>query len=82
MKILVMLLMGFSLLFSAVDINNADKAELMSLKGIGTKKAEAILAYRASHCFKSIEELKAVKGIGAKFIEHNAKNITVGSCKK
>ncbi|HIP14352.1 MAG TPA: helix-hairpin-helix domain-containing protein [Sulfurimonas autotrophica] len=82
MKILAMLVIGFSLLFGTVDINNADKTELMSLKGIGVKKAEAILAYRALHCFKSLEELTAVKGIGAKFIENNVKNITVGSCKK
>lgn len=82
MKILAMLVMGFSFMFGAVDINNADKSELMSLKGIGTKKADTILAYRASHCFKNVEDLTAVKGIGPKFIEKNAKNITVGSCKK
>jgi len=82
MKILAILAIGFSLLFGAVDINSADKAELMTLKGIGEKRAEAILAYRASHCFESIEELTAIKGIGKKFIERNAKNLTVGSCKK
>ena len=82
MKILAMLVIGISLMFGAVDINNADKSELMSLKGVGAKKAETILAYRTSHCFKSVDDLTAVKGIGSKFIEKNAKNITIGACKK
>ena len=82
MKILAMLVLGFSFMFGAVDINNADKSELMSLKGVGAKKADTILAYSASHCFKSINELQNVKGIGPKFIEKNKSELTVGACKK
>ena len=82
MKILAMLVLGFSFMFGAVDINNADKSELMSLKGVGSKKADTILAYRASHCFKNMNDLENVKGIGPKFILKNKANLKVGSCKK
>ncbi|EKD77151.1 MAG: hypothetical protein ACD_42C00461G0001 [uncultured bacterium] len=52
---------------SAVDINHADAKQLTSLKGIGAKKAEAIVNYRAAHGqFKSAEDLASVHGIGVK----------------
>lgn len=82
MKVLLSLLLGFSFLFSAVDINSAGKSELIQLKGIGSKKAEAIIAYREKHCFKNIDELQKVKGIGKKIIETNKAEISVGSCQK
>ena len=47
-----------------VNINRADKAELMTLTGIGETKAEAILSYRETNRgFQSLEELKQVEGI-------------------
>ncbi|MBU4023585.1 helix-hairpin-helix domain-containing protein, partial [bacterium] len=52
MKIIVAITLGSVLLFGAVDINNATKDELMSLKGLGAKKAEAVLEYRKENCFK------------------------------
>ena len=54
-----------------VNINRADAATLAdSLKGIGMRKAEAIVAYRTEHGpFKSVDELANVKGIGAKTLE-------------
>ena len=82
MKILGLLLMAFSLAFSAVDINSASAKELSSLKGIGVKKAEAIVAYRKAHCFKSVDEIVKVKGIGKKFLEKNKANLKAGDCKK
>ncbi len=50
-----------------VSINNGTFAELDSLTGIGPVKAQAIIDYRTRiGGFKSLEELKAVKGIGDK----------------
>ena len=82
MKYILILLMSMSFLFGAVDINNANKQELTTLKGIGVKKAEAILEFRKNHCFKTIEELTDVKGIGLKFIEKHKGELKVGDCKK
>ena len=82
MKILAILVLGFSLMFGAVDINSASVKELSSLKGVGTKKAEVIVAYRKAHCFKNVDEIVKVKGIGEKFLQKNKKNLKVGSCKK
>lgn len=57
-----------------IDLNKADVATLTgSFKGIGKKRAEAIIAYREAHQgFKSVEELSEVKGIGQHFLEANA----------
>ncbi len=82
MKLFILLFLTATLLFSAVDINNAGKAVLTTLKGIGAKKADAIMMYRKTHCFKSVEGLTAVKGIALKTVEKNRTNIKVGSCKK
>jgi competence protein ComEA len=56
-----------------VNINTADAATLATqLKGIGEKRAQAIVEYRAIHgSFSSIEDLDQVKGIGPATIEHN-----------
>lgn len=56
-----------------INLNQADVAMLAgSFKGIGMKRAEAIVAYREAHQgFKSIDELAEVKGIGQGFVERN-----------
>ena len=77
-----MMILGVSLLFGAVDINTASKSELMSLNGIGEKKADAIMKHRKGNCFKSVDGLIKVKGIGNKFMEKNRKNLEAGKCKK
>ena len=60
---LALLSMGWAL--AAVNINTAGADELKALPGIGPAKAEAIVEYRKQHGnFKSVEELKYVKGIG------------------
>ena len=81
MKILTMVLLATSLMFGAVDINSASKKELSGLHGIGSKKADSIIAYRDVNCFKSIDELSNVKGIGNKTVDKNRENLTAGECK-
>lgn len=69
-KILSALFLGATWLLAAVNLNTATKEELMNVKGIGEKKAEAILEYRAKQgAFKSVEELAKVKGFGEKSVE-------------
>ena len=63
---------------AAVNLNTATKDELVALPGIGPAKAQAILDYRSKNgAFKSIEELKDVKGIGAKRYEKIKSDLTV-----
>ncbi len=81
MKLFIIVALGVSLLFGAVDINTASKAELSVLNGVGAKKADAIIAYRDSHCFESVKELANVKGIGSKTVEKNISNLTASACK-
>ncbi|WP_416191716.1 ComEA family DNA-binding protein [Neisseria sp. CCUG12390] len=50
---------------AAVNINTASESELTALPGVGPAKAKAIVAYRKQHGnFKTVDELKNVKGIG------------------
>ncbi len=53
-----------------VDINTADLEALMTLPGIGEKRARAILDYRAEHGpFRYVEDLIRVEGIGEGLLE-------------
>jgi competence protein ComEA len=62
-----------------ININTADATELDKLPGIGPARAADIIAYRESHGgFKSIEELKNIKGIGDKTFENLKDLVTVG----
>lgn len=63
----------------AININKADAKTLATgIKGIGMKKAEAIVAYRKAHGpFKTVDELTMVKGIGAKTVDNNRKSMRV-----
>ena len=61
-----------------IHINESNLDQLITLKGIGHKKAEAILAYREKMGgFKSIEELVNVKGIGEKVLTDNKSRLSI-----
>lgn len=61
-----------------ININKATAKELLSLKGIGSKKANDIIVYREENGpYKEIEEIMQVKGIGNKMFEKIKNQITV-----
>lgn len=70
-----------------VNINSADAVQLATLKGIGPKKAEAIVQYRKTHGqFKSVDALASVKGIGLKGVArlqaNNSGRLVINSATK
>lgn len=59
-----------ALLSPSLDLNQADRVQLLQLPGVGESVAEGIEAYRAEHhSFRSVDELRQVKGIGPKLLE-------------
>ena len=83
MKKLLLFTFLTSMTLFALDINSATKEQLIAIKGIGEKKAEAILAYRkANKCFETVDELQKVKGIGVKFLQKHRSELEVRNCKK
>lgn len=73
------LLLG-SLTFAGevVNVNTADATTLAySLDGIGEKRAQAIVEYRTTKkiAFKSLDDLKNVKGLGNKLLKKNEEYI-------
>ncbi len=63
--------------FAAVNVNTAPAETIAEeLKGIGLKKAQAIVEFRKTNgAFKTVESLTEVKGIGLKTVEKNRKDI-------
>ncbi len=81
MKIFLLLLLWMPLTLMAaitVDINSADSAIIAKhVKGIGEKKAAAIIRYREQNGpFSSVDDLTKVKGIGQKTVETNREILT------
>jgi len=62
-----------------ININTGSAATISaSLKGIGLKKAQAIIEWReANGAFTSVEQLTEVKGIGEKTLMANRDKITL-----
>lgn len=61
-----------------ININTASENELMSLPGIGKKRAEAIIERRETYArFSDISEIKNVEGIGDSVFEEIKDKITV-----
>lgn len=65
---------------SVWDLNTANALELSSIKGIGFKKAQAIVTYRETYGeFTNVEQVTLVKGIGKKMLARIQSRITVAS---
>lgn len=63
-----------------ININTADVAELDKIPNIGPARAADVIAYRTTKGgFKTIEEMKNIKGIGDKTFESMKDLITVGN---
>lgn len=83
--LLAVLVLVFSLLSgfahaepAVVNINTATVEVLADLDGVGSAKAEAIVAYRTENGpFASKADLANVKGIGERTVEKNAARMTV-----
>ena len=68
------------LTWAAVNINTASVDELDAVKTISPAKAKAIVDYRTAHGpFKSLDELKKVKGFGEKSVARVAHELTVNA---
>lgn len=70
---LFVLFTSYAFAAGSVNINKAEATVIATtLKGVGLKKAQAIITYRKKHGpFKTVEDLAKVKGIGLKTVEKN-----------
>ena len=65
--------------WAAVNLNSASAEELEAVKGLGPKKAASIVEYHEKNGpFKSLDELKKLKGFGDKSIAKLSKELSVG----
>lgn len=61
-----------------VSVNVATEAELVTLNGIGSSKAQAIISYREENgMFRSVDDLLEVNGIGEKTLDKIRDDIKV-----
>ncbi len=60
-----------------IDLNRASAVELMRLPGVGKKRAQAIIAQRARQPFRRPEDLLAVKGVSAEWLERVKGHLSV-----
>jgi competence protein ComEA len=65
---------------AAVNLNTASRDELVAVPGIGPSKAQAIVEHRQAHGpFKSVDDLKQVKGFRDKLVERLRPELTVAA---
>jgi competence protein ComEA len=75
---LVVWFITFGFALAAVNINTATKEELMTVKGIGEKRAQEIIDYRKKNgTFKSVDDLEKVPGIGPGIMKQIRSQVTV-----
>lgn len=80
-KTLLGLLLFISMMFAQVDLNMATKSELMEIKGIGSKKADAIIDYRKTNKINSADDLKNIKGFGQGIVSNVKNDVKISSHK-
>ncbi|WP_390824777.1 ComEA family DNA-binding protein [Arcobacter lacus] len=73
-KIVALFVLCGTLVFGAINLQTASKEELMSIKGIGEKKAEQIIEYRKTNTIKSADDLKNIKGFGDNIVSNVKEN--------
>ena len=63
---------------SKPNTNPPPAEHFMALKGIGKKKADAIITWRTEHGgFKTLEELAEVNGISERFVSEHQAELTL-----
>lgn len=63
---------------NTININTANLQTLVSIRGVGPTKAQAIIEYRNEHGdFRTVSDLMNVRGIGPAFIETNRSRLRV-----
>jgi competence protein ComEA len=63
---------------SKVNINEATRAQLMKLNGVGPGTADRIISYRQAHGpFRRAQDLEKVEGVGKEVLERNEGRIAV-----
>ena len=79
LSLILVLISSISLAYAAVNLNTATVDELDGVKGIGPSKAKAIVDHRSKNGpFKSVDDLKSVKGFGDKSVDKLRAELTVG----
>ena len=78
---IIISLVSFGAMAVPVDINTANAETLAAeLTGIGSAKAQAIVAYREKHGpFRQAEDLLQIKGIGDAILEKNRDSIVINT---
>jgi competence protein ComEA len=61
-----------------LDLNRAGAAELMRLPGVGRKRADAIVAFRARRPFRRPEDVLHVKGLSRSWFERVKGHLAAG----
>jgi competence protein ComEA len=62
-----------------IDINRATAEQLRTLPGIGPTLSARIIAARQKQAFRSVDELRKVKGIGVKTLARLRPYVTIGA---
>jgi len=61
-----------------ININEASRAQLMKLSGVGPGTADRIISYRQAHGpFRRAQDLEKVEGVGKGVLEKNEGRIAV-----